>query len=83
MAAEAAEAEALRKAKAKAERDLVAAVEAGRQEVETVRQQAQADMLNTQAEQASTSLNLLNKRGTNHWGPLNPAPSAEAMCPDL
>lgn len=51
LAAEAAEAEGLRKAKAKAERDLVAAVEAGRQEVEAVRQQAQADLLNTQAEQ--------------------------------
>lgn len=51
LAAETAEAESLRRAKAKAERDLVAAVEAGRQEVEAVRQQAQADALNTQAEQ--------------------------------
>jgi len=51
LSAESAEAEAMRRAKAKAERDLVAAVEAGRQEVEAVRQQAQADMLNTQAEQ--------------------------------
>jgi hypothetical protein len=51
LAAERAEAEALRRSKAKAERDLVAAVEAGRQEVEAVRQQAQADLLSTQAEQ--------------------------------
>jgi hypothetical protein len=51
LAAETSEAEGLRRAKAKAERDLVAAVEAGRQEVEAVRQQAQADMLSTQAEQ--------------------------------
>lgn len=80
VAAEAAEAEALRRAKAKAERDLVAAVEAGRQEVETVRQQAQADMLNTQTEQASTSL---HSQEANHWGPLNLAPPAEAKCLDL
>jgi cell division septum initiation protein DivIVA len=51
LAAESAEADSLRRAKAKAERDLVAAVEAGRQEVEAARQQAQADALNTQAEQ--------------------------------
>lgn len=55
LSAESAEAEAMRRAKAKAERDLVAAVEAGRQEVEAVRQQAQADMLNTQAEQVGVA----------------------------
>lgn len=50
LAAEQAEAEGLRRAKAKAERDLVAAVEAGRQQVETVRQQGEEQLLKAQAE---------------------------------
>jgi hypothetical protein len=51
LAAESAEADSLRRAKAKAERHLVAAIESGRQELEAMRQQAQADMLHRQAEQ--------------------------------
>jgi hypothetical protein len=51
LAAERAEVEAARRAKAKAERDLMAALEAGRQEVEAMRQQGEADLLTAKAEQ--------------------------------
>lgn len=60
LAAERGEAEGLRRAKAKAERDLVAAVEAGRQEVEAVRQQAQAELLTAQADQVGVCVGCVS-----------------------
>lgn len=50
LAAERAESESLRRAKTKAERDLVAAVESGRQEVEAVRQQGEEQLLKAHAD---------------------------------
>lgn len=51
LAAEKAEAEGLRRARAKAERDLAAAVEAGRQEVEAVRLAGLEELMKAKAEQ--------------------------------
>lgn len=50
LAAERAESEGLRKAKVKADRDLVAAIEAGKQELEAVRQQGEEQLLKAQAD---------------------------------
>jgi hypothetical protein len=59
LAAEKAEAEGVRRARAKAERDLTAAVEAGRQEVEAVRLAGQEDLMKSRAEQVGALTVLL------------------------
>jgi hypothetical protein len=56
LAAERADAEGLRRARAKAERDLAAALEAGRQEVEAVRLAGQEELLKAKAEQVGCLL---------------------------
>lgn len=50
VAAERAECEGLRKAKAKAERDLAAAIESGIQEVEAIKQQGEEQLLKAQVD---------------------------------
>jgi hypothetical protein len=59
LAAEKAEAEGLRRARAKAERDLAAAVEAGRQEVDAVRAAGQEELLKSRAEQVGVAICVL------------------------
>ena len=56
LAAESAESESLRKTKAKLERELTAAVEAGRAEVEAVRQQVETEVNRAKSEQVGWAM---------------------------